>query len=202
MSSDVPLVCSCGSVRGSIAGVSPETVNRVVCYCDDCQAYAHHLGRAALLDEHGGSDVVQVAPATLSFARGTEHIVAVRLAPKGLYRWTAMCCKTPLGNTLKPAIPFVGIPIGVFAEGDRPRFGEVVGRVMGKFAIGEPPPGSTGFPAEVIARSLRRVLAWKLRGRTWPHPYFDRKGTPLYPEQVLSKDERDRLRPLCGPKAT
>ncbi len=77
MSSDVPLVCSCGSVRGSIAGVSPETVNRVVCYCDDCQAYAHHLGRAALLDEHGGSDVVQVAPATLSFARGTEHIVAV-----------------------------------------------------------------------------------------------------------------------------
>ena len=60
------LSCSCGEVRGLVTGVSPNTVNRVVCYCDDCQAFLHHLGRADLLDAHGGIDIVQVAPACAS----------------------------------------------------------------------------------------------------------------------------------------
>jgi hypothetical protein len=48
MSRNVTLSCSCGEVRGLVTGVSPNTVNRVVCYCDDCQAFLHHLGRAEL----------------------------------------------------------------------------------------------------------------------------------------------------------
>ncbi|WP_437296539.1 hypothetical protein [Sorangium sp. So ce426] len=38
----------------------------------------HHLDRADLLDEHGGSDIVQVAPSAISFDRGSELIAAVR----------------------------------------------------------------------------------------------------------------------------
>src|SRR5215471_8304503 len=109
MSKNATLRCSCGRVRGVGTNVSPSTVNRIVCYCDDCQAYLHHLGRADLLDAHGGSDIVQVAPACLHYTRGSDLIVGVRLLPKGLYRWYASCCKTPLGNTASPAIPFVGI---------------------------------------------------------------------------------------------
>lgn len=197
---DVEISCKCGSVHGTIRGVSPETTNRVVCYCDDCQAYAHHLGREDLLDAHGGSDIVQVAPADLSFDRGLEHIAAVRLSPKGAFRWTATCCNTPLGNTAKPSIPFVGIAAGVLDEASRARFGPPIGGIMGKFAIGEPPPGSTGLPARIIARSARRVLGWKLGRKSWPHPFFERSGERRYPERVISKDERERLRSLCGPK--
>ena len=65
MSARAEFRCRCGEVRGFVADASPRTVNRVVCYCDDCQAFAHRLGRADLLDAHGGSDVVQVAPASL-----------------------------------------------------------------------------------------------------------------------------------------
>jgi hypothetical protein len=46
-----------------------------------------------------------------------ERIVGLRLTPNGLYRWYASCCKTPLGNTLGPAIPFVGIVARTFEVG-------------------------------------------------------------------------------------
>jgi hypothetical protein len=199
-STDIEITCRCGKVHGTIRDVAPARTNRVVCHCDDCQAYAHYLEREDLLDAHGGTDVVQIGPANLSFDRGVENIAAIRLSPKGAFRWTATCCNTPLGNTAKPSIPFVGIPAGVLDEESRARFGEPIGRIMGKFAVGEPPPGSTGFPAKVIARSLRRVLGWKLGGKSWPHPYFERSGALRYPERVISKDERKRLRALCGPK--
>ncbi len=166
----------------------------------------HHLGRAELLDAHGGSDVVQVAPAALSFDQGVDQIVGVRLSPKGLFRWYASCCKTPLGNTLGTAVPFVGITVQTFAV---PRaevdeiFGASLGSVRGEFAIGEPPPGSTTPPFRVIARALRRILSWRLRGQTWPHPFFDRATkAPTHSVTVLSRSEREALRPLCGPHPT
>src|ERR1700742_3028554 len=109
MSRTAELQCRCGQVRGHLTNASSETVNRIVCYCDDCQAFLHHVGRADLLDAHGGTDIVQVAPASLTFRSGAEHIVGLRLTSKGLYRWYANCCKTPLGNSMKPAVPFVGI---------------------------------------------------------------------------------------------
>jgi len=85
-----------------VTNVSPSTVNRAVCYCDDRQAFLHHLGRADLLDAHGGTDIVQVAPARLSFVQGQERVVGLRLTSRGLYRWYANCCRAPLGNTLSP----------------------------------------------------------------------------------------------------
>ena len=69
MSGQIEVRCRCGEVRGIVTDASPRTVNRVVCYCDDCQAYAHQLGRADLLNAKGGSDIVQMAPATLSASR-------------------------------------------------------------------------------------------------------------------------------------
>ena len=74
MRGDVELRCRCGGVRGVVTGVSPHTVNRVVCYCDDCQAFAHQLGRADLLNAKGGTDIVQVAPSTFSFVEGQNRV--------------------------------------------------------------------------------------------------------------------------------
>ena len=70
MSTQVEVRCRCGEVVGVVTNASPQTVNRVVCYCDDCQAFAHQLGRADLLDAKGGTDIVQVAPASLTFPKG------------------------------------------------------------------------------------------------------------------------------------
>ncbi|WP_437693371.1 DUF6151 family protein [Sorangium sp. So ce176] len=206
MSTDVELQCRCGEIHGWLRDASPSTSNRVVCYCDDCQAFLHHLGRAELLDERGGSDIVQVAPSMISFDRGSELVAALRLTPKGLYRWYASCCKTPLGNSLTPSVPFIGIVTELLQQAPSARpcdevFGAPRGRILGKFAIGEPPPGSLKPNVRLLAHTIRKLIRWKLRGNAWPHPFFDRaSGNPKYAVTVLSTAERDALRPLCGPR--
>jgi hypothetical protein len=198
--------CRCGEVRGFVADASPRTVNHVGCYCDDCQAFAHWLGRADLLDAQGLSDIVQVAPATLTFEQGQDRIKGVRLSPKGLYRWYANCCNTPVGNTLRPSVPFVGVTAATFNHGAQrsdARFGPMTGAIMGKYAIGEAPPGTSGIQPSLLMRAISKVLGWRLRGKAWPHPFFTRgNDAPVYPVQVLTREERDALRPRCGPRPT
>src|SRR5262245_61970998 len=126
MSRDVEVRCRCGTVEGRVKNASPRTVNRVVCYCADCQAFAHHLKRADLLDSQGGSDIVQVAPAALEFHRGSDRIAGLHLTPNALFRWYAGCCNTPIGNLVSPAIPFVGIVAQAFQNPDAD-FGKPIG---------------------------------------------------------------------------
>src|SRR4051812_44633162 len=131
------LRCRCGEVAGTVANASAQAVNHIVCYCDDCQAFAHQLGRADLLDAKGGSDIVQLAPATLTFTKGRDRIAGVRLTAKGLFRWHTTCCNTPVGNTLGPAIPFVGIVTQAFDTGAQradQMFGLPSGAILGKYA--------------------------------------------------------------------
>ena len=204
MAKEVQVRCRCGEVVGLVTNASPQKVNRVICYCDDCQAFAHHLGRADLLNAQGGSDIVQVAPASLTFIKGQNRIAGVRLTPKGLFRWHTTCCSTPVGNTLGPAIPFVGLTAQTFEGGTRTAdavFGPPIGAILGKYAIGQAPAGSTGINLTVLLRAITRVLGWRLRGRAWPHPFFQLKTRePIYPLRVLTHEEREALRPLCGPK--
>jgi hypothetical protein len=199
------LRCGCGAVRGVVADASPATTTRVVCYCDDCQAYAHYLGRSDLLDEHGGSDIVQVAPAALSFSQGDERIVCVRLTPKGLYRHYASCCNTPIGNSLRPGVPFVGILARDFESepgGADALFGEPLGGIFGKFATGTPPEGSTKLNPRMLIKCAGAILSWRFSGRAWPHPFFDRATrSSNRPLTILSDAERAALRVHCGPKA-
>lgn len=200
MSQAPAISCRCGKVSGHVRDPSPQDANRVICYCDDCQAFLHHLDRADLLDAHGGTDIVQVAPASVTFESGAEHIVGLRLTPKGLYRWYAACCNTPLGNTVSPAIPFVGFVAQAFEDADR-SFGKPIGAIFGKFAIGTPAAGSTRMNLPLLARAMGRILGWRLRGKAWPHPFFDRESRkPIRPVTILTPDERAALRPLCGPR--
>ena len=206
MSTQAELRCRCGTVRAIVTDASQRTVNRVVCYCDDYQAFLHRLGRADLLDTKGGSDIVQLAPASLTFMQGQDRIRGVRLKPGGLYRWYASCCNTPVGNTASPAIPFVGIIATAF-DHDAQRadevFGTPVGAIFGKYAVGQAPEGSTGLNLSLLLRAIGKVLGWRLGGKVWPHPFFKRDdGAPVYAFNVLSREERDALRPLCGPHPT
>jgi hypothetical protein len=160
------------------------------------------LGRADLLDEQGGSDIVQVAPASLEFDRGTEQFVALRFSEKGLYRFYADCCKTPFGNLVGPAIPFVGIVAQAFEGDARSRdeiLGKPVGAIHGQDAIGTAPPGSRKVRPRILFRTLRLVIGWRLSGQAWPHPFFDRAtGAPRFPVKVLSRAERDALLATAG----
>jgi len=79
-------------------------------------------------------------------------------------------------------------------------FGKPAGAIFGKFAVGGAPPGSTRLNLPLLLRAISRVLGWRLRGRSWPHPFFARDtGVPLFSVSVIERDRREALRRLCGP---
>jgi hypothetical protein len=93
-----PLRCQCGTLQGHVSHT--ESVCRGICYCKDCQAYAQFLGKPGeILDEMGGSDVIATLPRHVTFTQGLEALTCVSLSDKGMLRWYASCCNTPVGNT-------------------------------------------------------------------------------------------------------
>jgi len=202
----LPLQCSCGSLRGVVAGVTPRRSNRLVCMCDDCQTYAHWLGRAAeVLDPHGGTEVVQVTPAMLQITEGIEHLQCARLSPKGLHRWYAACCKTPLANTLGAKMPFVGIIHLALRSGDDAMpsdadIGPILARVNARFGHGAVGADAHArAPFGFILRSIGKLARDALHRAHRPSPFFDDKGDPVVEPTVLSKQARLEAKARCGP---
>ena len=98
---DLPLRCRCGLLTGVARGIASSRVNRVMCYCHGCQAYARALGRyEAIMDELGGTDVFQMSPRDLKFFTGVEHLAYMKVTEKGALRWYAKCCQTPIAHIL------------------------------------------------------------------------------------------------------
>ena len=98
MASSHPIRCHCGKFQATVA--HPEGGTRAVCYCRDCQAFAHFLGSPKdVLDSLGGTDIVAVRPRYVSFIAGVDNLVCMSLTAQGILRWYAKCCQTPIGNT-------------------------------------------------------------------------------------------------------
>ncbi len=181
---DVALKCKCGELRGTVTNVSPETGNRLICYCNDCQAFARYLDQeSAILDEHGGTDIYQTVPAAVNISAGSDQLRCKRLTENGLFRWYTQCCKTPVGNTVSAGLPFAGLFHNIMDDdGARDQnMGPVRYYVQGKTAKGKPPADKVhaGFPFAMLARSLPMLLIAKLRGQHKPSPFFDDKGQPI-----------------------
>lgn len=79
--------------------------------CDDCQSYAYQMDRADdILDPSGGTELYQTTLSNITITQGAEHLGCLRLSPKGLMRWYAGCCDTPIANTLpRHKVPFAGV---------------------------------------------------------------------------------------------
>jgi len=199
MASDVQLACRCGRVRGVALAVTPRSSGHVVCYCVDCKAYARWLGTPGIMNDRGGTDVFQVPPARLRIDEGLDAVACVRLSPDGLHRWYAGCCRTPVGNTLGPRVPFVGI-VHSFRCGDAdgPAPADVLAApvgIWGKSAPGGVPPGvHPKAPVGVLAMYARKLSWWWITGQARPSPFFDPEtGQPRVKPTVLSPSERAAL---------
>jgi hypothetical protein len=186
------LRCQCGTIQGVVADA--RNANRCVCYCRDCQAFAHFLGRAeAVLDERGGSEIIQIPPRNLTFTQGSEALACMRLTQKGLLRWYAGCCNTPIGNTLAtPKISFIGLVHNCLESGDQSlddSFGPIRAWVNPKGAKGDPKPEVVG-QGPVVWWFITRVLRARLNGDYKRNPLFDAgTGKPVMIPRVLSADE-------------
>lgn len=189
--------CDCGKFQGVFRDVAAGSGNRTVCYCRDCQAFARFLERPDVLDAHGGTELFQHSPRELLFTEGTEQLACVRLSDKGMLRWYAACCRTPIANTMPTsAMPFMGLISAVWdAEGDA-LLGPVRNRVQAQSTIGDTGEleASRGIPLTVFARVLWLLLKARLRGDHRHSPFFDPStGQPRARPQVLSPEARRAL---------
>jgi hypothetical protein len=109
LATDYPLQCACGQLKGTL--VAGAKYMRAVCYCRDCQAYAESLGEPGkILDANGGTDVVASLQSHVRFTDDIEQLACLSLTERGLLRWYAACCGTPIANTPRdPKISYVGI---------------------------------------------------------------------------------------------
>ena len=199
----LPIKCQCGRLRGAVRGATPARVTHAMCYCKDCQAFAHHLDRAAdTLDAHGGTELCQVPPRLVEFEQGADQLACIRLAEGGILRWYAKCCNTPIANT--PAsrrIAFVGLLHGVLADTAEVRsaLGPVRLCTFKESATGDVNalaelPGLT--PLSMLRFGLK-LLGSFVSGRYRLNPFFDAHGGPLATPRTLAETERAALPPYA-----
>ena len=176
----------------------------MVCYCDDCQSFAHFLERAKdTLDSHGGTEIFQMSPARLEITAGIDRLACMRLTPSGLLRWYSACCRTPIGNTLASRqVPFVGLVVACVDPTAREALGPIRARGHARFAKGTPVGAHRSFPVSVIARLSWISLAARLRGDHRRSPFFDAAtGAPIAPPRVLTVAELAAIRAVGWAKA-
>ncbi|MGV2831432.1 DUF6151 family protein [Myxosarcina sp. GI1(2024)] len=184
--------CNCGKLNGKV--MRTKNVNRCVCYCADCQAFARFLKREnEILDKMGGTSIIQTIPNNVTFSQGIENLACMRLTTTGLLRWYAACCNTPIGNTPPdPNISFIGL-IHNCLSSDRNSLDKVFGairmQVNTKYAIGEDKPKPTGVLSGTL-RVIGMILKARLDGSYKRTPFFaPESGAPIVSPKVLSKQE-------------
>lgn len=188
--------CRCGKLQGELD--SQGVAARATCYCKSCQVYARFLqAQPDFLDDAGGTDVAPSRPSALRFTSGAEHLACMSLSDKGIYRWYASCCRTPIANTAPTRkVAFVGVPRVALAES-----AAVIDRELGPARTVlntesatrpvTPTPARVGWASVKIGKM---ILGARLTGRYKNTPFFDANThRPVRPVQVLTEQERAAL---------
>ena len=194
---DQPLQCRCGQLKGAIARAARLT--RVSCYCRDCQAYAHALGNPeTVLDDLGGTDIVASLQQHVTLTGNTEVLACLSLSKRGLLRWYAGCCNTPIANTTRDfRLSYVGLVhtcLGQSSSALDVAFGPERIAVNTKHA-----------KARVASSRLRTITSMlsifasvaraRIDGTYRKSPFFNTaNGNPVVVPRILSASERERAR--------
>ncbi len=192
-----PIRCRCGKLQAAVA--RPELGTRGICYCRDCQAFAHFLGLPeGMLDSMGGTDIVAVRPRDVSFVRGVEYLACVSLTEKGMLRWYSSCCRTPIGNTPRDIRrSHLGLIHTALEGGSRDlsaSFGPVRMRVNRQSARGQPEATPGVLFARAVVRHLGSLLWSRVGGKYKINPFFNATaGTPRVAPRVLTPAEHKEL---------
>ncbi len=186
---EIEVECNCGSIQGRTMPVDADSGTRLICCCDDCQRYANYLNHEnSVLDQYGGTEVFQMPVSFLQITKGTEKVACIRLSSKGLYRWYASCCCTPIGNTMGSKVPFIGLFLSFVknAELSDSILGKSKGYIHTKYALQDVPNDLKGNTFKLIIRSLAKIMAWKVKGLSRPSAFFNDQGKPVATPKILN----------------
>ena len=177
MADALPLACACGTVCGRLAPPPPAGL-RCVCYCCDCRAYAERLSQPLL--PGGGSPIYQTVPSRVAIDSGRGRIAALRMTGRGVFRFYAACCGTPLANTA----PADGLPILGLMEAWITDGGQGIEAALGpvRFGVFRRSATEPVLPRHAgMKRHLAAMLALALGGMAGGHrtsPFFE-AGRPI-----------------------
>ncbi len=190
----IPLQCRCGAVTGELD--SARAYTRATCYCKDCRAFARFLDVPGVLDDAGGTDVVPLAPSGVRITSGHERIACMSLSPKGLLRWYASCCRTPLANTPRdPALPYVGVVtacLGATPQAVDAEFGPRNRIVLNTQSATRPVKSTPITFAFGGLRIFMGIIGARMR-KDRVSPFFQADGQPLRAPEVVSLEQRAGL---------
>ena len=167
-----------------------------MCHCRDCRAYAHHLGQPShVLDTTSGTEFIAAPSPDVTFTAVGQNLACLSLTEKGLLRWYAKCCNTPIANTARDwKLPYVGLAHACLAAGPdsvASSFPPIQMHLNVQEARGAPPAmGLRKFFA--LLGFVPRMLATKATGGYRHTPFFDQNGAPRVAVEVLSDDQRER----------
>jgi hypothetical protein len=189
MARELAIRCACGILQGVAREVGPHAGCHVVCYCDDCKSFARFLGRVEdVLDAQGGTELFQMSPANLVITAGKDQLACMRLTSRGLLRWYARCCNTPIGNTLSTSKwPFVGLIHACIRKPEKAisldvALGPILVRGFRQSATGNGaviPANQIPIPVYVL-RFATLMLRWRLRGDRKRSVFFaSDRGLPV-----------------------
>ncbi|WP_293749945.1 DUF6151 family protein [uncultured Paraglaciecola sp.] len=187
---EINLSCACGLVQGKTKNVNAQSGNRIHCCCADCQKFAVFLKQdKKVLDQYGATDIFQMPIAHLTITQGNDQLALIRLTPKGLNRWYAKCCNTPIGNTLGSKTPFIGV-IHNFMQHVQSRDQEL-GKTRGYIHCqSAKQPVSDAQQTSLIKISMRvlgKLISWKLKGLNQPSAFFNANGCAVSKPEILNK---------------
>lgn len=191
-----PFQCRCGTLRGEVD--EPHRAMRAVCYCRDCRTYAHWLGQPQqVLDASGGTDIAATHSRYVRLTAGAPQLACMSLSPRGLLRWYANCCNTPVANTPRDwKLPYVGL-VHTCLERVQPleaSFPPVQMDINTKSALGPTPRRGGPVALARFGAMVLRLSAARVTGSYRRTLFFDAKGVPVAAVHVPPKAEVDGAR--------
>jgi len=188
--------CHCGKLQGELDTAA--VAARAKCYCKDCRAFARFLGNEVeILDGAGGTEVAAVLPSGLRFTQGLEQLACMSLSPKGLYRWYASCCRTPIGNTPRdPTVHYLGLVRACMAATPAELDAQlgsahIHANTESAYRKVETTPAGTAW---AVVKIGSRIVKARLTGAYRDNPFFvDGGSTPVRQPELISKEARARL---------
>lgn len=107
MPQPIHVSCQCGQFQAQLQPARMPLL--ALCYCADCQRYAHYFAAPEqLLDGQNfdfqsgarqmGAAVMIIQPPQLRISQGAAQLRCLQQRAKGAWRWYAACCNTPILN--------------------------------------------------------------------------------------------------------
>lgn len=189
---DLEIACGCGRLQGVIRDTGPHRGARVICYCRDCQATAHHLGHPEALDEWGGTDLFVTTPVRMQISAGADQLACFRFSPRAPRRWYAACCNTHIGNgPQNTAIPFLSLNLNCATPASRPLVGAATRGMFVRDAHGSPTVSRriAGRSRAVVVEGVLRSLLATLLGQRGLTPFMQ-GDQPVAEAVILSREAR------------